>query len=254
VSVGTPIVDPDRSWTSMNVRVGPSSIDAPYEIKDQVPTVISYVREYIFGSTPAEPVPVEPVDVEENSSPAVKAIMKYKIQCDGGRIILKPRLDVKMPLTVVTGERSLELGLSFQTELDRVKFSYGERCSEPRALEIGLSLQQLAELTENVRLRVLLFLSEHDLEALERALSVKRESNPFLRCRAVNKGLLRVAKRHGRFRSSHRDGERGGKTSTKAPNRRQELMSELLKMDDDALEDLIMVHRRYHRKSSKRST
>jgi hypothetical protein len=253
ISVAVPVMDPDRSWTTMNVRVGPSAIDAPFAIKDDIPTVISSARSCVLAPTMEETACKRSLEDSSSPSPSVKKIMKYKIQLDGGRVNLSPRLDVKMPLTVVTGERSPELGLSFQTILDRVNFSYGEHSVDTRALECGLSLQQLAELPENVRLRFLLFLSDPDLGTLERALCIKTENNSFLRCRAVNKGIVRVSKRRSRTRSSLRAASNAGEV-TKATNRRQELMSELLKLDDDTLEDLVMVHRRYRRKSSKRSS
>jgi hypothetical protein len=253
LSVGVPVMDPDRMWTTINLRVGPCSIDAPFAIKDDMPTVISSARSCVLVPTIEETACDRSLDDGDHPSPAIKKIMKYKIQLDGGRVNLSPRLDVKLPLTVVTGERSPELGLSFQTILDRVNFSYGEYFIEPRALECGLSLQQLSELPENVRLRLLLFLSDTDLGALERALCIKQESNSFLRCRAVNRGIVRISKRRSRSRSSLLPASNASEPM-KAVNRRQELVYELLKLDDDSLEDLIMVHRRYHRKSSMRSS
>ena len=248
VVVGVPDEDPDRRWTHVNVRFGPSSVDAPFTIKDQVPMVYSGAQACVFGQPDAGAKPEEAVNTA--SSPSIKAIMKYKVQLDGGRVRLHPRIDMKVPLTVLVGERSSELGLSFQTALDRVNFSYGERYPEPRALECGgLSLAQLAELSESVRLRILLFLPS--LDALERALYIKPEANSFLRCRSVNKAILKMAKRVGRrARLSTRT---LSNDPNKLMNRRQELMAELLKMDDDTLEDLVMVHRRYQRKASQRS-
>ena len=251
ISVSDPSdFDHQRKRSHANIRIGPASIDVAYEFKDQVPTIISEARTTVFG--PAEDSEAERVDDSGNEAngfePKIDSVMKYKLHLDGGRVRLEPRIEMKLPLTIITGDRSSEFGLFFETLLERVSFSYGESDPTLRILERGLSLQQLAALPESVRLRLLLFLP--DLKPLERALCIRTEKDSFLRCRSVNKGIVKVAKRAARGgRKSKSKGAAAAKSSTN-PNRRQELMSALLALDDDTLEDLVLAHKRYTRKSS----
>lgn len=234
--VTNPFGDYNKKRAHAYVRIGPASVDTKYEMKDQLFTMISEARCTALGPPP-ESVPI-------SSLPLLKSLIKYKVQFDGGSIKLDPKMEVRMPLSQVTGEKSTEYGLSFETLLDHISFSFGQRSPEHFALEHGLTLQQLAELPEKVRLGVLLFLP--DLGQLEKALCIRAESNSFLRCSAVNKGLVKIAKRAARRERTSRLKHEG---PPKAANRRQELMSELLKMDDDTLEELVMLHRRYNRRS-----
>jgi len=238
-----------RKRTHAYVRFGPASIDAPYEIKSQVPTIIGEARSTVFGRPPDNSVDNDDTLDDASALPKIDAIMIYKIHLDGGRVKLLPRMEVKLPRTVLTGVRSSELGLFFETLLDKVQFNYGEKDEDMRVLEHGISLQQLAALPESVRLRVLLFLP--DLKPMENALCIKTESDSFLRCRSVNKGIVKVAKRAARRAKVSRKAS-GTSTIGKA-NRRQELMDELLKLDDDTLEDLVSNQRRYLRKNSSRN-
>jgi len=223
-----------RRRSHANIRFGPASIDAPYDIRFQVPTIIREAKATILGPPP-------PVD--DTDGPPLDSVMKYKIHLDGGKVKLEPRMEIKMPLTVIDGERSAALGLFFQTCLDRVNFSYGQQSPAPRFFDYGLSLKQLSDLPESIRLRILLLLP--DLSPLERALCVKRETNSFLRCRALNKAIVKVSKRVSRRMRTSRNADAGEPTTS----RRQELMTELLKMDDDTLEDLVLAYKRYNRSS-----
>jgi len=238
-------LSPQRKRSHAFIRLGPASIDASYEIKSQIPTIISQARSTVLGP---------PDEIDETSSKPdgpdqdadfrkIDSLMRYKLQLDGGRMRLNPRMELKLPLTTITGNRSSELGFFFETLLERIQFSYGEHDPAHRVLERGLSLQQLASLPDNVRLRLLLFLP--DLRPMEQALCVKPEANSFLRCRSVNKGIVKVAKRHARRGKTPRS---SGATAAKLASRRQELTSELLTLDDDTLEDLLLTHRRYMRK------
>ena len=161
---------------------------------------------------------------------------------------MDPLFDISLPLSTVTGERSSLTGISLETFLQsaRVKFSK----PAPLVAEYGLSLKQIAELPENVRLRLLLFLP--DLTSLELALGIKPEPNSFLRCRAVNKGLVKAARRNARMSKSGR-GESSRQSQVKQ-YQRQELLTELMKLDDDQLQDLWMNHLRNKRRQSANSS
>lgn len=137
-----------------------------------------------------------------------KSLMTYRIRLDGGSVVMRPLLNVKMPLTQFAGEQSSGNGMFIETVLNKFQFSYGSKgpdasvsssssslssSGSDRIQKRGLSLQQLAALPETVRMRVLLCLS--DYSSLEQALQIKKESNSFKRCRAVNKGILKNAKK-----------------------------------------------------------
>lgn len=239
ISVNSPGLDCDTSRKHANIRVGIASVDAPWAIRTQVRTIIDQARVSVLGPRPKVDEPGTPeVPVQQSD-----ALMKYKMQIDGGHIRLYPLIDVRLPLTKFFGDRSS--GLSFETLLDRVSFRYGQHAPADALHQRGLSLEQLAELSENVRLRILLFIK--DLKPLEAALGVKPESNSFLRCRAVNKGIVRMAKKVGTSQPS--------RTSDSAKNpttRRQELVTELLRMDDDAMEELFTMYTR-SQKTKKRA-
>ena len=157
---------------------------------------------------------------------------------------MEPLFSASVPRTTFEGEISSEAGFSFETVLEHFQVSFGKK-SVIRALDRGLSLQQLAKLPDNVRLRVLLCLK--DLKPLEAALGLPESSNSFLRCRAVNKGIVNVAKRVARRMTTH-ETETGH--STAHVDHRQELMNELLVLDNDTLEGLLDEHRRNRRINS----
>ena len=157
---------------------------------------------------------------------------------------MTPLIKTKAPLTSIDGEISAEAGFSVQALLDKIEFSFGNP-SATRVLDQGLSLYQLAKLPDNVRLRVLLFLK--DLKPLEKALGLPQTSNSFLRCRAVNKGIVKVSKKQQRKMFTD---EMGQTADGDTAGRRQVLMSELLALDDDTLEDLVEAHHRNQRRNS----
>jgi hypothetical protein len=233
-------LDCDITRKHANIRVGIASVDAPWAIRTQVRTIIDQAKESVLGPRP---------QVDETGTPEVPvqkidSVMKYKMQIDGGHIRLEPLIDVRLPLTKFFGDRYS--GLSFETLLDRVSFRYGQHAPADSLHQRGLSLEQLAELSENVRLRILLFVK--DLKPLEAALGVKPESNSFLRCRAVNKGIVKMAKKVGTSQPSRTSG-----VAKKPTTRRQELVNELLRMDDDAMEELFTIYSR-SQKTKKRAT
>jgi hypothetical protein len=132
-----------------------------------------------------------------------------------------------------------------------LQVSYGK--VDPSSIPVvkGLSLPQLAALPDSVRMRILLFLK--DLSPLERALQVKKESNSFLRCRAVNKGIIKMSKK---VTKSNKSSSRRTPTQKKEPSttRRQELMTEILKLDGNELEEMWASHNKNLRKHAKKRT
>jgi hypothetical protein len=243
ISVNSPGLDYDTTRTHANMRVGIASLDAPWAIRTTVRTILDQARESVLGPQPIVNEPGTPEVPEQQSD----SLMKYKMQIDGGHMRLDPVMDVRLPLTKFFGERSSDTGLSFETLLDRVSLRYGQHAPADSLHQRGLSLEQLAELSENVRLRILLFIK--DLKPLEVALGVKPESNSFLRCRAVNKGIVRMAKKVGKSLQSRTNG-----SAEKPTTRRQELVTELLRMDDDSMEELFTMYTRSQKAKKRANT
>ena len=150
-------------------------------------------------------------------------------------------MNVRLPLTRLAGDICPESGFSMETLIERAELSYGtssEKLVATANSAQGFSLRRLASLPEHIRLRILLFVE--DLEPLERALSVKQQSNSFLRCNAVNKGLGKIAAKKSR--------KKAASAPEKKINRRQKLMNKLLTHDDDTLESLWANHQKKQRK------
>ena len=206
--------------SSINLRLGATSIDMPWKKKNELMEVRSEVMDCLFGGSKVQDNPrTDKSDVadgkgdapphSEDSSPrndpsgksaaSSKAdmLMRYNIQVDSGGVSIPPLIKVGLPLTRFSGERSPESGMFIETMLHHFQFSFGEQ-HPSSMLSSGpnyLSLLQLASLPEKVRSRVLMFLD--DLEPLEEALEVKKEKNHFMKYRTVNKAIVKVAKKRG---------------------------------------------------------
>jgi hypothetical protein len=237
VNVARHMIDFTKTRSLLNVRLGAAAIDLLFDIKNQIPIIIKEARTLALGNIPA---------VKHDKKLMIESLMRYRIHLDGGNFKLEPRLKLRLPLTVVSGEKSATDGLFFETMLERVSLSYGETCSAVRALEhpTGLSLQQLAKLPENVRYTIFIFLD--DLAPISEAFCLKREANSFLQCRSLNKVIVRAAKRATK-KDKSLDLE---SDSEPAVNRRQELITELLKLDDESLEQLYRSYLRFGRHNS----
>ena len=175
--------------------------------------------------------------------------MSYSVQVDGGSLVMDPVIDLRMPLTRFAGERSSEAGISFEAILNKLEIAYGK--AAPVKDEV-LSLQQLAQLPENVRSRILFCLD--DLSSLEEALEVKKMSNPFKRTIAVNKGILKMAKKLSKSSKSVvlGKGRTSNRSSTESLTRRQKIMADLMQLDNTELDELWAIHQRHQRKLVKK--
>jgi hypothetical protein len=258
----------DQIYSAANIRVGAAVVDTPYAIKDRIFETIKQARQCVL---PQSDRPA-PVSMNESSQLSleneIESIMKYKLQIDGGKVRLDPLINVQLPLTALYGERSSAAGLSFESVLENINLSFGKREKTSALREQRISLSRLANLPDHVRLRILLFLP--DLRPLELALQSKPQSNSFLRCREVNQQIVKLAKKsarqsiyasasgsrhnrgdnHRQDDSSSSDDDDGEEASV--VNRRQEILSDLLKLDEDELEDLWMLHQRQKRKQKKK--
>ena len=239
------VLDPDdekdRLRKDANLRVGAGVLDVPWGVWNDLFRIVRLSKESILGPPPP---PVSGNAACTSVSRPIDSVLRYKITAEGGRFQMFPLIKAKAPLTNVEGEMSPEAGFSVQGLLDKIAFGFGNP-SPTRALDQGLSLHQLAKLPDNVRLRVLLFLK--DLKPLETALGLPPAANSFLRCRAVNKGIVKVSKKVQRKMGMDNAAQDSGSS---AAGKRQVLISELLALEDETLEDLIEAHHRNQRRNS----
>jgi hypothetical protein len=188
--------------------------------------------------------------------PHPKSLMTYAIQIDSGKIKIPPLVDMRIPMTRLSGERSSVAGIFLETVIEKLEFAYGS--TEPVMKKGCLSLPQIAALPESARMHILLCLK--DLSSLEKALYMKKEKNSFRRIKAVDKGIVKMAKK-----ISKRDSKVAKRKSTLATSshgnqqvasdlacRRQQILSDVMKLDDAELSELWSVHQRYQKKLAKK--
>lgn len=231
----------EKIRTLINCQLGALEVNLPFKVGGVFQEIKSEAMKSL-GLKKAEDPEVDAPDESQKDK-----VTQYRAQLGGGRVRMNPLIDVRLPLTRLAGNICPESGFSIETLLERVELSYGESSKKlvPTANSAqGVSLKRLAGLPEHIRLRILLFLD--DLEPLEQALGVRRQSNSFLRCNAVNKGLGRLATKRTKKKTTE--------TTQKKLNRRQELMNKLLTLDDEALEGLWASHQRKQRKLTKKTS
>lgn len=219
---------------SANIFLDSASVDTKFSIKDHFMTSLSELHQTF----------TRPGRTEKKSIESV-SLLRYKIFTTGGRVKLSPLIDATFPEVRVRGEMSSKTGFSLEAAIDKVLIQCGRR-TLPRALETGLSLQQLALLPESVRFRILLFLN--DLTPLQVALGLTVSHNSFLQCRAVNSGITAVASRIRQ--SSHGDTNvdvcEPARTTGSPPSHlpsREEMLQELGSLDNSVLTRLLHQHR-----------
>ena len=125
--------------------------------------------------------------------------------------------------------RSGSEGISFESVLHKLGIEYGtymfERAKKP-------SIIPLCDLTESLRMHILLYLD--DLTSLEKVLNIKKKkSSTFLRSHVINKKLSNL-----------------GATLLKKTrcqteiSRRNNVLGRLQSLDNDSLEALLAMHER----------
>ena len=237
--------DSDIPTTTLNARIGVVNIDLPDTLPIDIETMIDQTMSSIFGSNYAATESKSNIttpatgEIKKNVDkiPGMPALIKYAVRLDGGHFRWSPLVHVRLPVMKLGGELSNDGEVFLETILNQVKVQCGKRSllGKPQS---ELSLTSMAQLPEDVRMRILFFLK--DLGPLEKALGINRESSSFLRCRAVNKGIVKVAKR-----SITKVVKR--KKPSKLPSEprpsRQEILNELTKLDEQALGDIWMSHK-----------
>lgn len=232
--------------SSVNVKLGVATVDGKYSLIDDLSSIMNQSLVSIYGNPVQESTShnteqgpeMKEHDMKLKTSIQTTSLLQYKVQIEGGTMVLDPLLQVRLPATKFGGENSLEGGFMLETLLKHVEFEYGKRTTKPKPRRANLSLAQLASLPECVRLRILLLLK--DLTPLEKALAVTKESNSFLRCRAVNKAIVDFGSRPTKPFVKPKI------KSDPKPMQRHEVMTELMKLDDHTLEELWKTHQDTH--------
>lgn len=263
-------VDP-KSKSLINLRLGVTAVDSPWTVRKDITLIVSEIMNNIVRTKDgsgtesksaddlqkSDETKSEEVD-EENANPLPKSLMTYTIQIDSGNISLYPLVEVKMPMTHFYGERSSLAGFSIEALLEKMEFSHGTK--EPRTKKGGcLSLPQIARLPESARMHILFCLE--DISSLEKAFDVKKEKNSFRRIKAVDKAILRTAKKIVKRNSKNIISKRRSSNYASLPrdsifessNRRQRILTEIMKLDDSDLTNLWSVHQRYQKKLAKKT-
>ncbi|KAL3925199.1 MAG: hypothetical protein SGILL_000572 [Bacillariaceae sp.] len=255
----TPNDPKSQSRSQIHLQLGFTAVDAPLAVRHDFFRVLDKVMENLVRVRQRDEL--EPgethenkKDTEDSPAPPPKALLSYAIQVDGGDIKMPP-INTRMPLTRCFGERSSEVGVSFETELEKMSLAYG--MIEERSKEKNLSLSQLATLPEVARMHILLCLK--DLSPFEKALYVKKEKNSFRRIKALDKGILKMAKQISKrdAKVSKRNPSLTSSNHAKdlslgSANYRQDVLTEIMKLDDGELSELWSVHQRYQKKLAKR--
>jgi hypothetical protein len=226
------------------VHVGATAIEIPFQIKNDIFVLYDELKRSIFG----DPSNCSPISGDDQNQS--KSLLKYSIQLHGGHFCVRPLIDAILPLTCFDGELSSVTGFSFETFLDKIQFKFGQ-ISSGHIYRKPLSIQQLALLPDGVRLRILLFLE--DISPLEEALGIKTESNSFLRYRAINKGILSLSKQMTKKKlfENTKSSRHLRLIDLDHADQRQYLISELLKLDNKSLEDLLETNKRKQRQKNR---
>ena len=221
--------DADIRNATVNARVGLLAVELPHTLPADIEAMVNQSVTSIFGPTGlGKNSP--PVGTENTSVMSILAT--YAVRLDGGYFMWSPLLQVRLPVLKLGGEVSSNKEIFLETILNHVKLQYGKR-STWAVPQSKLSLVRMAHLPEDVRMRILFFLN--DLGPLEKALGIPRERNSFLRCRAVNKGIVKAAKRSSIKNPKRKKGVRV--PSDPRPTR-QGILDELSKLDEQALGEL----------------
>jgi hypothetical protein len=262
-------VDP-KSKSLVNLRLGVTAVDSPWTVRKDITLIVSEIMNNIVRTKDASGTESKSVDDlqnndetksegvdEENINPLPTSLMTYTIQIDSGNISLYPLIEVKMPMTRFYGERSSLAGFSIEALLEKMEFSHGTK--EPEIKKGCLSLPQIAGLPESARMHILFCLE--DLSSLEKAFGVKKEKNSFRRIKAVDKAILKTAKKIMKRNSKNIISKRRSSSHASLPrdsifessNRRQRILTEIMKLDDSDLTNLWSVHQRYQKKLAKKT-
>ena len=226
--------DVDVRHATINARVGVLAVEVPCMLPADVETMVKQAEASIFGPMG---LPKNAPAVQSENTTAMPILAKYSVRLDGGHFVWSPLVQVRLPMLKLGGEVSSDNEVFLETILNHVKVQYGNRSTSVTP-QSQVSLVRMAHLPEDVRMRILFFLN--DLGPLEKALGIPRERNSFLRCRAVNKGIVKVAKR-----STNKTVKRKKIIRVPSDQRlsKQGILDELSKLDEQTLSELWVTHK-----------
>jgi hypothetical protein len=225
-----------KSRSSAHLKLGSTNIEMPYASIGELSAAVKEARNTIFPPKPAKASTpaISPTPEPESK---IERLMKYRLQCDGAHVLLEPLIDARLPMSSLSGDRSSVTGIHMASVLEKLQFRYGRKHVPTIMNERRLSLERLARLPEQLRMRILLCLD--NLNPLAQALGMKSEENSFLRCRSINKRIVRVA---------NKKKKRPSLLLEEQISRREYLLQELNKLDDDELEEVYESHTRRQRR------
>jgi hypothetical protein len=235
-SIGAPDIDVLKA--TLDVRLGVLTVEMPNsfitDVDDMILQILSCLRGRNFGTDKIEQASAEINQKSNRGQKKMKipAWMKYFVSLEGGNVNWHPYLHCKIPRLDIKGDASSENEFLVESILNQVAVKFGQSSKFTKE-KAGLSLSSMANLPESVRMRILFFLK--DLGPLEKALGIPREKSPFLRCRAVNKGIVKAAKRSSTKPSKRKKGSR---LNSESKLRREDIIAEIWKLDDRALGEL----------------
>lgn len=238
ISAQSPNAEKEPLRTLINARLGPTILDAPWGFWSDIISVKNQITSGILGKpdqAPAAAATVTPTPTK----PLPSTVMTYTFQIDSGSIVLPPMINMRVPLSRLSGERSSESGIFLSTVLGDLEVAYGRKAPFSTCQQ-GLTIHQLAALPESIRTRILFCID--DWSNLEEALEInkKKEANPFKRTMAIQKAILKTSK--ARLSQPVKEAaKRSPKVLTTAPTSpasRAEILGSLTKLSDDELQHL----------------
>jgi hypothetical protein len=242
-SVGKPENSAEPMRSNVNVRLGCTKIDMPWSKRSEIATVRSSAFAALFGKArETKRADVEVPNSSDNRVSATtsaqdnppqqlpKSLMYYNVQIENSSVRLPPLINMKAPVTRFVGQRSSEAGLSIESVLNKLQFSYGEEDTSMSVKTRCLSIAQVGKLPEVVRMRIFMFMDNmHDLgEALE----LQKEKNAFQQFKSIDREIVRRAEILSEAQKAEGLLDRA--------SRRQKMLDKLTNLHDDELEKLLV--------------
>ena len=206
---------------SFEIKIGHVQLQLFSSVISDIYTALNILNSALFSSpsTPSSP-PVFPNHFT----------WKYYVALDGGTLMYQ-NFKCEFPSSHIYGEKSPTVGFFLESILNQIQLDSSSQlagCAHGEGF-----FKEMIDLPENVRMRIFLFLD--NLEPLATALGIKNTpKNTFLGCYSVNKFLTSMVKKV----SNH--GNQVKKLVNAKERRRQEMLAELMRLDNETLEAMIL--------------
>ena len=208
----------------VNIRMGTVDIDVDDTLVSDISTASGEATSILFhGGLDTSDVEKPKHDSKSTSS------WLCNVSTVGGTYSYQPIIKMKIPRSKFRVKSGSE-GISFESVLHKLGIEYGtyifERAKKP-------SIIPLCDLTESLRMHILLYLD--DLTSLEKVLNIKKKkSSAFLQSHVVNKKLSNFGATLPMEKT---------RCTTKI-SRRDNALCRLESLDIDSLEALLAMHER----------